>query len=625
MNQQPKYLEDYIIACCNLYGMIHENRISKLYKLHHPGEAITFGYIDENYLNANYIHHHFEFFFAEAIYLNHEMSKHLEETNYKPYYIPKLTELLTYRHDGLNISHPSKQVLIDFMIKQKNETIAYKIIDDITGLSQVGAKLEGILNQIKRYGIDDSIIRKIIPWIIDIANHTRTWLNNGYTAYEMVEMHQNKNKIGRNEPCPCGSGKKYKYCCKDKTFIGEGNQELYYEDVFKMTEKQKDELKMKLLRENDRIIFYTIQLKNPSMRELIDDLLSKDVEQYRYYEPKLIMGALAILLYELNEITLGDAIYEKILRSLFVWTRRIQVDYIYNELVQLIDGLDLPNDDTIMLNLFNLYKEFNYTPVYEVQKQKPYAFLIKLQEKTFFDAALDERIETLAMNIYRSKLKYIPEHLYNMLHIYPLSVPTLRLLMDFVNVEEHVPILKATIYAFEKSRISMLENPSDDFYHISDNRIYIMSLDTLAYIYKQQRNYKSALPLYQKILKYDLGDHFTAKESVLICYLYSGMIDEYLLTLDTLSKDSPYRLLLELYALMEANEPYLHQYLDAKEHCTSILDIICNDYDPFDSEISQIDRLFLDDFYELFSGNKKVMSKLIDVHVRNHIQSLNDE
>ena len=25
-----------------------------------------------------------------------------------------------------------------------------------------------------------------------------------------------KNKIGRNEPCPCGSGKKYKYCCLNK-------------------------------------------------------------------------------------------------------------------------------------------------------------------------------------------------------------------------------------------------------------------------------------------------------------------------------------------------------------------------------------------------------------------------
>ncbi|MBO5139557.1 MAG: SEC-C domain-containing protein, partial [Peptococcaceae bacterium] len=23
----------------------------------------------------------------------------------------------------------------------------------------------------------------------------------------------NKDKVGRNDPCPCGSGKKYKHCC----------------------------------------------------------------------------------------------------------------------------------------------------------------------------------------------------------------------------------------------------------------------------------------------------------------------------------------------------------------------------------------------------------------------------
>ena len=26
-------------------------------------------------------------------------------------------------------------------------------------------------------------------------------------------------KIGRNEPCPCGSGKKYKQCCADKPTV----------------------------------------------------------------------------------------------------------------------------------------------------------------------------------------------------------------------------------------------------------------------------------------------------------------------------------------------------------------------------------------------------------------------
>ena len=25
-----------------------------------------------------------------------------------------------------------------------------------------------------------------------------------------------KKKIGRNDPCPCGSGKKYKHCCVDR-------------------------------------------------------------------------------------------------------------------------------------------------------------------------------------------------------------------------------------------------------------------------------------------------------------------------------------------------------------------------------------------------------------------------
>ena len=36
--------------------------------------------------------------------------------------------------------------------------------------------------------------------------------------YNKVKMPEDKRKIGRNEPCPCGSGKKYKHCCyPDKT------------------------------------------------------------------------------------------------------------------------------------------------------------------------------------------------------------------------------------------------------------------------------------------------------------------------------------------------------------------------------------------------------------------------
>jgi len=30
---------------------------------------------------------------------------------------------------------------------------------------------------------------------------------------EPVTEHDKSKKIGRNDPCPCGSGKKYKKCC----------------------------------------------------------------------------------------------------------------------------------------------------------------------------------------------------------------------------------------------------------------------------------------------------------------------------------------------------------------------------------------------------------------------------
>ena len=33
------------------------------------------------------------------------------------------------------------------------------------------------------------------------------------TAYRRSRTVVKEKKIGRNEPCPCGSGKKYKHCC----------------------------------------------------------------------------------------------------------------------------------------------------------------------------------------------------------------------------------------------------------------------------------------------------------------------------------------------------------------------------------------------------------------------------
>jgi uncharacterized protein len=32
-------------------------------------------------------------------------------------------------------------------------------------------------------------------------------------AHDVIPARRKPSKIGRNDPCPCGSGKKYKRCC----------------------------------------------------------------------------------------------------------------------------------------------------------------------------------------------------------------------------------------------------------------------------------------------------------------------------------------------------------------------------------------------------------------------------
>jgi hypothetical protein len=46
-------------------------------------------------------------------------------------------------------------------------------------------------------------------------------------------------KIGRNDPCPCGSGKKYKKCCVNK--LSEQEVEELYLKQLELTNGLKDE------------------------------------------------------------------------------------------------------------------------------------------------------------------------------------------------------------------------------------------------------------------------------------------------------------------------------------------------------------------------------------------------
>ena len=62
----------------------------------------------------------------------------------------------------------------------------------------------------------------VLDILSEMANSTRLWSNNGRTPNEIFELYERPRlnklpsktvKVGRNDLCPCGSGKKYKKCC----------------------------------------------------------------------------------------------------------------------------------------------------------------------------------------------------------------------------------------------------------------------------------------------------------------------------------------------------------------------------------------------------------------------------
>jgi len=64
---------------------------------------------------------------------------------------------------------------------------------------------------------DEAEEQRLFTLVIEAKNASRIWKNKGFTPLEAARLKistpQVLKGVGRNDPCPCGSGKKYKKCC----------------------------------------------------------------------------------------------------------------------------------------------------------------------------------------------------------------------------------------------------------------------------------------------------------------------------------------------------------------------------------------------------------------------------
>ena len=251
MNKQ--LIIDYAISLTHLYGIVHKEKVLEIYNSQNDdkidGQAIS-NVMKEapRELKDNFVEIHKDYFVAESILEFRDFDEQLKQSKGKPYYIPEKEELLKYKDELYFEANKQYIALKDYIAENLLDGDDYKaqgICSDIQGICQFGFQINKVFDIFNNRNVNfksEEQVNEVMQLVMDLANNTRIWENNGHTPQEIFEKYEKphlrplpkepfdlkgseeskvisfktKKKVGRNDPCPCGSGKKYKKCCLGK-------------------------------------------------------------------------------------------------------------------------------------------------------------------------------------------------------------------------------------------------------------------------------------------------------------------------------------------------------------------------------------------------------------------------
>lgn len=267
--ETEKLLRDYIAAFANFYGILPLYRALRIIRTQNPDLELS----EEEFIDftdkVSQEEHYYIIAGEEEIYcdvneptppLKREIiTEHLyavddfesyeelkAQQEDKPYYIPEKEELLKYKDDGY-IADTKESIALGAFMRDK---LKMKRADDILSDLQAEASLGYTspndvfytitrLTGKRRIGTMEET-REFFKYYADMCNNMRLASNRGFTPNELHERmggpprrdiagvdiplpwqpgmlsglnRASQKKPGRNDPCPCGSGKKYKRCC----------------------------------------------------------------------------------------------------------------------------------------------------------------------------------------------------------------------------------------------------------------------------------------------------------------------------------------------------------------------------------------------------------------------------
>ncbi len=241
---------DYIRATTNLYGIVPLEKVVEIYNQQNDdqiGIDDVEVYLEQD-LSEYYVYVYYENFVHETILEFDDFELVLTKKGNKPYYAPEKGELLKYA--DVDYYEKPKQYHDLYKYIKKNffpndEEKAEMLCQNIRRECVDGPDIQAVFDHFNTAGVNFKVekqVNEVLQMVMELSNNVRLWENNGHTPHEIFEKFEKPNlrpltkgefpgfgdrpnlsliqggstKVGRNDPCPCGSGKKYKKCCLGK-------------------------------------------------------------------------------------------------------------------------------------------------------------------------------------------------------------------------------------------------------------------------------------------------------------------------------------------------------------------------------------------------------------------------
>lgn len=180
----------------------------------------------------------FEFFennlvFSSTLYDDKKKKYILEEQQGKNFKVINIEAIHTLFSYDIILNSNSIELITALNEHLQDEALATQLMTKLCKVSLYGFELNDYLKELieilsgKLSGPNETDkLNSIISLVNECYNNTPTVFNRGASPSDLFKLEKpflktpktvktlvNTNKVGRNDPCPCGSGKKYKKCC----------------------------------------------------------------------------------------------------------------------------------------------------------------------------------------------------------------------------------------------------------------------------------------------------------------------------------------------------------------------------------------------------------------------------